>query len=109
MWPRFDKFRYQRYRATCANSLKDKTMNVSLTVELEELVSKKVKTGLYQTASEVVLLQERDQLRDMRLKALRKEIAIGIKQANRGDVAQLDIDEILAESRRDLAKKKKKR
>ena len=89
-------------------------MNVSLTVELEELVSKKVKTGLYQTASEVVrealrLLQERDQLRDMRLKALRKEIAIGIEQANRGDVVPLDIDEILAASRRDLAKKKKKR
>ena len=41
-------------------------MNVSLTKELEALVNRKVKSGLYQTASEVVreglrLLDERDQ------------------------------------------------
>ena len=40
-------------------------MNVSLTPELEELVNEKVRTGLYQTASEVVrealrLLKQRD-------------------------------------------------
>jgi antitoxin ParD1/3/4 len=40
-------------------------MNVSLTRELEELVNEKVRSGLYQTASEVVrealrLLKQRD-------------------------------------------------
>jgi antitoxin ParD1/3/4 len=40
-------------------------MNVSLTPELEALVNEKVRTGLYQTASEVVrealrLLKQRD-------------------------------------------------
>ena len=40
-------------------------MNVSLTPELEALVTEKVRTGLYQTASEVVrealrLLKQRD-------------------------------------------------
>ena len=40
-------------------------MNVSLTPELEELVNQKVRSGLYQTASEVVrealrLLKQRD-------------------------------------------------
>ncbi len=40
-------------------------MNVSLTPELEELVERKVKTGRYQTASEVIrealrALEERD-------------------------------------------------
>ncbi len=40
-------------------------MNVSLTPELEELVNEKVRTGLYQSASEVVrealrLLKQRD-------------------------------------------------
>jgi putative addiction module CopG family antidote len=40
-------------------------MNVSLTPELEQLVNEKVRTGLYQTASEVVrealrLLKQRD-------------------------------------------------
>jgi antitoxin ParD1/3/4 len=41
-------------------------MNISLTPELEQLVNDKVKSGLYQTASEVIrdglrLLKERDQ------------------------------------------------
>jgi putative addiction module CopG family antidote len=40
-------------------------MNVSLTPELEEMVNEKVRSGLYQTASEVVrdalrLLKQRD-------------------------------------------------
>ena len=43
-------------------------MNVSLTPELEELVSQKVATGMYHSASEVVreglrLLRERDEFR----------------------------------------------
>jgi antitoxin ParD1/3/4 len=43
-------------------------MNISLTVELEGFVEKKVKTGRYQSASEVIraglrLLEERDQER----------------------------------------------
>jgi antitoxin ParD1/3/4 len=39
-------------------------MNVSLTPELEELVNEKVRTGLYQTASEVI----RDALRLLKLR-----------------------------------------
>ncbi len=89
-------------------------MNVSLTTELKEMVEEKVKSGLYQTASEVVrdalrLLKEHDRERDMKLKALRREIAIGIKQAERGQIAPLDMTEILAESRRRAAKKRKNR
>jgi Arc/MetJ-type ribon-helix-helix transcriptional regulator len=46
-------------------SCRDGRMNVSLTPELEKLVSEKVRSGLYQTASEVVrealrLLKQRD-------------------------------------------------
>jgi antitoxin ParD1/3/4 len=58
-------------------------MNVSLTKELEDLVSEKVKTGRYLSASEVVrealrLLEERDRIKEMRLVELRKEIQKGI-------------------------------
>ena len=47
-------------------------MNVSLTPQLEELVQKKVASGLYNSASEVIrealrLLEEQDRLRAMRL------------------------------------------
>ncbi len=60
-------------------------MNVSLTPELERLVEDKVKSGLYQTASEVVreglrLLLERDE----QLEALRREIDAGRESLERG-------------------------
>jgi putative addiction module CopG family antidote len=58
-------------------------MNVSLTPELEKLVQEKVKTGRYNSASEVVrealrLLEEQDQLRALRLEEVRKKIAEGL-------------------------------
>ena len=64
-------------------------MNVSLTQELEEFVNRKVQSGMYYSASEVIreglrLLKEQDALREMRLQELRKEIAVGTEQADRG-------------------------
>jgi len=65
-------------------------MNVSLTPELEELVNQKVVSGMYHSASEVIrealrLLKEQDELRQYRLEQLRKEIAIGLEQLDRGE------------------------
>ena len=70
-------------------------MNVSLTKELEELVSGKVKTGLYQTASEVIreglrLLEERDRLYHLRLEELRRDVKIGLDQLDRGEGVPFD-------------------
>ncbi len=67
------------------------TMNVSLTPELERLVTEKVASGRYQSASEVFrealrLLEEQDRLREMRLEEVRRQIAIGLEQARRGDL-----------------------
>ena len=66
-------------------------MNVSLTPELELLIHKKVESGLYLSASEVVrealrLLEERDRLNAMKFEELRKEIQIGLDQADRGEL-----------------------
>ena len=79
-------------------------MNISLTKELESLVQEKVKSGLYHYASEVIrealrLLKEHDQLRQIRLEELRKEIAIGIAEADRGEVGVWDPEAIKAEGR----------
>ena len=65
-------------------------MNVSLTPELEELINQKVDSGLYHSASEVIrealrLLKEQDELRQFRLEQLRKEIASGLEQLDRGE------------------------
>lgn len=61
-------------------------MNISLTPELEQLVTDKVKTGMYQTASEVIreglrLLRERD----LRLEALRRDVRDGFESVDRGE------------------------
>jgi len=80
-------------------------MNVSLTPELERLVQEKVTSGLYNSASEVVrealrLMQERDEVRRIRLEELRREIAVGVEAADRGELA--DGETFFAELRTDL-------
>jgi Arc/MetJ-type ribon-helix-helix transcriptional regulator len=55
-----------------------------------EKESRQLKTGLHQTQSEVAreglrLLKEREDLKQLRLAELRKEIAIGSEQADRGE------------------------
>lgn len=95
-------------------------MNVSLTRELERLVEQKVRSGMYQSASEVVreglrLLQERDDLRQARLAELRKEIGIGVGQIRSGHYGVYDgrslkrlLEKTKAEGRRKRAARKKK-
>ena len=66
-------------------------MNVSLTPKLEQLVNKKLSSGMYQTASEVVreglrLLAERDR----RLGALRGDIRAGFEAVERGAYTDYD-------------------
>ena len=95
-------------------------MNVSLTPELETLVHDKVKSGLYTSASEVVrealrLLRERDELQRQRLDQLRREIAVGVEQLDRGEATAYDdqslkehFEQIKADGRRRLAVSKEK-
>ena len=57
-------------------------MNVSLTPRLEKLVQQKIRSGLYNNASEVVrealrLMEEHDEIRKLKLKQLRKALAEG--------------------------------
>lgn len=91
-------------------------MNVSLTPRLEQFVEKKVRAGLYQTASEVVreglrLLQERDQLEKARLEELRGMIAVGIDQIDAGRTSRFDdaaVKRIRRSGRKKLAALRKK-
>jgi antitoxin ParD1/3/4 len=76
-------------------------MNVSLTPELEKYVQEKVATGMYYSASEVVreglrLLQERDQLQQIRLQELRQEIQAGLDSP---EATPLDMQAIKAKAR----------
>jgi len=84
-------------------------MNVSLTPQLEDLIKKKVESGLYGSASEVVrealrLLDERDRLHTMRLEQLRAEIKKGLDS---GEPTPLDVNAIKARGRERLAAQKR--
>lgn len=77
-------------------------MSVSLTPELEKIVERKIKSGRYQTACEVIrealrALEERDQMAALRLQELRKEIQKGLRS---GKPTPLDMEEIKRETRR---------
>ena len=80
-------------------------MNISLTPHFDALVKGKVESGLYNSASEVMrdalrLLEERDQLRALRLEEVRREIQKGV---NSGDATPLDIEKVKARGRKRLA------
>jgi antitoxin ParD1/3/4 len=77
-------------------------MNVSLSPELEKLIEEKVKSGMYNSASEVIraglrLLQEQDELRAIRLRELKAGIRKGVDQIERGEV--VDGDRVFKELR----------
>ncbi len=83
-------------------------MNISITPKLSRYVNKRVASGKYTSASEVVreslrLLQERDTARN----SLRKAIEKGLEQARRGQL--LDGEEVLADLEDSLFKKRRRK
>jgi antitoxin ParD1/3/4 len=85
-------------------------MNISLPAELEEVVDRRVRTGRYGSASEVVrealrLLEERDRLRDLRFLELQREISAGVAELDRGESTPLDVAKIKAAGRKVLRKR----
>ena len=87
-------------------------MNVSLTPELEKLVTRKVQSGLYQSASEVIreglrLLEDQDRLRELHLAEVRKKIQAGLDQLDRGE--GISGDQVYAEMKQKSADFRKTR
>jgi antitoxin ParD1/3/4 len=92
-------------------------MNITLTPKLKALVQRKVDSGLYASASEVVgealrLLEEREKDKEVRLAALRKEIAVALDQLETGQFKEYDdtetlVEEIKAAGRKRLEKMRK--
>ena len=66
-------------------------MNVTLTPEQEKFVAEEISRGHYQSAEEVIrqgleFLRSHEEFIAQNLEALRKEIAIGIEAADRGEL-----------------------
>ena len=79
-------------------------MNVSLTPELEAMIRQRVESGRYNNASEVVrealrLLEEQE-----RLQHLQSLLAVGLEQAQRGELV-----EFTPELVKDIARRAKER
>ncbi|MGH9947565.1 MAG: type II toxin-antitoxin system ParD family antitoxin [Pyrinomonadaceae bacterium] len=74
-------------------------MNVSLTPELEKYVNDKVKTGRYNSASEVIreslrTLQDQDELQRIRRDELRREIMLGVDSIRNGKGIRMKASEL---------------
>jgi antitoxin ParD1/3/4 len=82
-------------------------MVVTLPPQLEQLVQDQVASGRYGSASEVVgealrLFQEREELQQRRFEELKREIAIGIAQADQGQL--IPAEEVFRELREQQAR-----
>ena len=92
-------------------------MNVSLTPELEKLIHRKVRGGMYRSASEVIrealrLLEQYDRMRDLRLRELRRLVDAGIRDFDRGQETTFDrklVEEIKRRGRKRARKNPRKR
>ena len=87
-------------------------MNVSLTTQLEHFVNTKVRSGRYNSASEVVrealrLLQDHEKARALQLKSFRSEVDRRLASLERGE--GVDGEEAFARLRRRSAERRKKR
>lgn len=87
-------------------------MNVSLTPELEKLVGQRVASGMYHSASEVIrealrLLLDRDSIRKLQLDELRRQVTLGIDQADSGRVSPFNPGKIKALARKRFARSRK--
>jgi antitoxin ParD1/3/4 len=82
-------------------------MNVNLTPQLEEMIRRKVASGLYNSASEVVrealrLMEAQDRARAAKLEELRRDIREGL---NSGEPTPWDPEETKLEGRKRRAAK----
>jgi len=82
------------------------TMNVNLTPELTRFVCEGVASGDYASASELVrdalrLLKRDREMEKEKLEILRREISLGIEQAECGEFSDRSIDDIVADVLKD--------
>jgi len=86
-------------------------MNISLTPEMDEWIARKIKSGMYKSASELIreglrLLQAREELRAKMAEDLRSELLVGVKQLDAGKSREFDkrtLDKIKNDARKNVA------
>lgn len=79
--------------------------NFSLPPDLEEFVSGQIASGAFATQGEIVrealmLLRDRQRLRELRLQDSRREVQLGLEQSARGESCEWDVEKMKAEVRK---------
>jgi antitoxin ParD1/3/4 len=80
-------------------------MHISLTPELEAGIKRKVASGYYNNASEVIREALRfwetneELVQHIKLEALRKRLALGAEQANQGIFVDQSVSDVIKESK----------
>lgn len=88
------------------------TVNISITPELDAFLQSRVKTGRYQSTSEVVrealrLLERHERDREEAIRQLKAKLERGAIQAERGEL--IDGDEVLDELRQLIEERRQSR
>jgi antitoxin ParD1/3/4 len=87
-------------------------MNVSITPEIQEYIRDKIQTGQFSSADEAVnallaMVREQERMTPDELEDLRRELDPAIAEADRGEFVEFTAEDIIAEGRAKLAKKRK--
>ena len=87
------------------------SMNVSLPPELEARVRKRVESGMYGSASEVIrealrLFEAYEQVKTAKLDSLRQDIAKGMNDAKNGRTKEIDFESLKQHGRQLLQTRK---
>lgn len=82
-----------------------KSIHASITPELEGFVKRLIDSGRYSSQSEAVraalrLLEDKEQLREMKLKALREKIQEGLES---GEPEEWDVEKFLEDARAQIS------
>jgi Arc/MetJ-type ribon-helix-helix transcriptional regulator len=90
-------------------------MKITLTPELAEIIEKRVRDGDFSSADNAVnsllsyIIGQEEILGGQALSELRKKIAVGVAQIERGEVSEFDPDEVWEEVERRYAEQQGKR
>jgi antitoxin ParD1/3/4 len=86
-------------------------MTLKVKPEIERILKEKVEIGQYESLEEAAneMIQaayEQETMTEEDIEELRREVAIGIEQADRGEFSKLTIDEIIAQEEAQARKQK---
>ena len=86
-------------------------MTLKLRPEIERILKQKVKAGQYESLEEaanemIQVAYQQEMMTDEDIEEIRREVALGIQQADRGEFSEFSIEEIISQEKAAARKKK---